>query len=166
LAKRELSKAFADNRGSGIPVSAEDERVLTLFKDVDPTEYLTRLQVFWCIGQVDRAAFESAGRALGWDKLQRALKQLRPTFTQIRLPTSSGYIRQNCLEVLDGLFDREPFYSNAWSDEERGMALRDEYMYKNRKESRWTRKARTALSYVDRFLSIMNCLPQITVTQG
>jgi|SRR5579884_499904 len=166
LAERELSRAFADNRSSGLPVSAEDERILTLFKDVDLTKHLTRLQVFWCIGQVDRAAFESAGRAIGWDKLQRTLKRHQPTFTQIRLPTSSGYIRHQCLEVLDGLFDREPFYSNAWSDEERGMALRDEYKYKNRKESCWTRKSRTALRYVERFLFIKGLQPEMTVGEG
>ncbi len=147
-------------------LSEEDQRILTWFQDVDLTEYLTPLQVFWCIGQADRAAIESEGRAIGYSKLERKLKQLQPTFTQVRLYISNGYIRDGCLGVVYALLDKEPFYSNAWADDERGMEFRVSYDYKRRGGGRWTRRARKAFHYVDRFLSIMKCLPQITVTQG
>ena len=147
-------------------LSEEDQRILTWFKDVDLTEYLTPLQLFWCIGQVDRAAIESEGRAIGYSKLQRTLQQLRPTYAEIRLPTSNGYIRQGCLEVVHVLLDKEPFFSNAWTDEERGLKFRATHMRGKRRESRWTRRARKAFHYVDRFLSIMKCLPKMTVTDG
>jgi len=144
----------------------EDERILAWFKDVHPKEYLEPLQLYWCIGQADRAAFESAGRALGYDRLQKRLKRLQPTFGKKRLNISNGYIRKSCLDLLDCLFDNEPFYSNAWSDEERELALRVEYYWGGRKESSWTHKARTALHYVDRYLSIKEWLPDMTVANS
>src|SRR5207249_3474216 len=48
--------------------SAEDQQILAWFANVDLAQYLTPLQLFWCIGQVDRAAFESGGQALGYGK--------------------------------------------------------------------------------------------------
>jgi hypothetical protein len=163
LAEQELTEVNSGVHATGVPVSAEDERILTWFKDVDLTQFLTPLQLFWCIGQVDRAAMESAGRALGYSRLHKRLKELQPTFTQKRLPKSIGYIRERCLEVVDGLFDKEPFYSNAWSDIERGLALRAEYLWGDRKESCWTQKSRKAWGYVDRFLSVNRLLPEMTV---
>jgi hypothetical protein len=147
-------------------LSEEDQRILTWFKDVDLTEYLEPLQVFWCIGQADRDAIASEGRAIGYSKLEKRLKQLRPTYAQIRLHISNSYIRYSCLDVVYALLDKEPFYSNAWTEDEHGMEFRVSYDYKRRSGGRWTRRARKALHYVDRFLSIMKCLPQITVTQG
>lgn len=47
-------------------LSAEDQRILSWFKDVDLTVYLTPLQLFWCIAQVDRDAIESEDRAIGY----------------------------------------------------------------------------------------------------
>jgi hypothetical protein len=163
-------ESLADDSSVGEPkrpvLSEEDKRILTWFKDVDLTEYLTPLQLFWCIGQVDRAALESEGRAVGYSKLVRKLKQVRPTYAEIRLPTSNGYIRQGCLDVVYALLDKEPFYSNAWTDDERAMEFRVQYMSGRREEGQWTRKARKAFHYVDRFLSIMKCLPKITITEG
>jgi hypothetical protein len=147
-------------------LSTEDQRILTWFKDVDLTVYLTPLQLFWCIVQVDRDAIESEDRAIGYSKLQATLEQLRPTYAAIRLPTSNGYIREGCLEVVHVLLDKEPFFSNAWSDEEREQTFRATHMRGKRRESRWTRRARKAFHYVDRFLSIMKCLPKMTVTDG
>ncbi len=147
-------------------LSEEDQRILMWFQDVDLTEYLTPLQVYWCIGQADRDAIESEGRAIGYGKLERRLKQLQPTFAQVRLFISNGYIRDSCLGVVYALLDKEPFYSNAWTDEERRMEFRAPYPSGGRGGGRWTRRARKAFHYVDRFLSIMKYLPQITVTQG
>ncbi len=147
-------------------LSEEDQRILNWFKDVDMTEYLPRLQLFWCIGQVDRAAVESEGRAMGYSRLQRELRRLRPTYAEMRLNTSNGYIRQGCLDVVYALLDKEPFYSNAWAEDERGLDFRVPCMRGGREEGQWTRRARKAFHYVGRFLSIMKCLPQISVPQG
>jgi len=160
-----VQEAIASTKQQPI-LSAEDQRILAWFKVVDLTDYLTPLQVFWCIGQVDRAAVESEGPAMGYSRLQRKLSQLRPTYAEIRLNTSNGYIRQGCLDVVYGLLDKEPFYSNAWAEDERGMEFRVPYMRGGREEGQWTGRARKAFHYVDRFLSIMKCLPKMTVTDG
>lgn len=143
-------------------VSDEDRRVLSWFAEVkDLGDYLTHLQVFWCIGQVDREAIQSANPAMGWRKLNARLGKFAPVFNFSSLPTGSDHLRNTCLPELDGLFDREPFYSKAWSDEERGLPLRMPWQRGKRPESRWTRKAWTAWRYVDRFLTLRDLLPQV-----
>ena len=144
-------------------LSVEDERILGWFNEVDMTQYLVSLQVFWCIGYVEREAIESAGPALGWHKLNARLVRLNPQFTFAPLPTGVTYLREECIPSVDGLFDREPFHSNAWSDEEQGLELRKESMLKNRPQGIWTPKAQTAWGYVDRFLTLRGWLPAITV---
>jgi hypothetical protein len=139
----------------------EDEHILAWFAAVDLAHYLKHLQVFWCIGIVEQAAFESAGQAVGYGKLTQQLRQLAPQFNLIRLPTSITYVSGTCLPNLDGLFDREPFYSASWSEQERGLPLRDEFWNGDRQESCWTPKARTAWGYVDRFLTLRALLPVI-----
>jgi HEAT repeat protein len=149
-------------------ITAEEKRVLGWFEsgDVDLQEYLQHLQVFWCIGVVERTAFESGGQALGYNKLTLKLRMLSPHFNLIPLPTGANHICGTCLPDLDGLFDREPFFSASWSDHERGLPLRDEFMRGERKESCWTPKARKAWSYVDCFLTIRGYLPQIMAPES
>jgi hypothetical protein len=66
--------------------------------------------------------------------------------------------------VVYALLDKEPFYSNAWTEDERGMEFRVPYMRGGREEGRWTRRARKAFHYVDRFLSLRKCLPKTTAS--
>jgi HEAT repeat protein len=143
----------------------DDDRILSLFKDLDANHYLTIFQVFWCIGCVDRNAIESAGVALAYDKLQRQLRALDPHFHHHRLPTSISYIRETCLIHLETLFVRPPFRLSTPSDPESGLRLRREFNRGKRVHGRWTPEARTAWSYIDRFLSLTECLPVIAVSE-
>ena len=120
--------------------------------------------VHWASGSCRHRVRRSGHR--GDSKLQATLEQLRPTYGEIRLPTSTAHIRDGCLEVVHVLFDKEPFFSNAWSDEECKLTFRATHMRGRRRESRWTRRARKAFHYVDRFLSITKCLPKMTATSA
>lgn len=163
LAKQELTEGNLGVHATALPVTVEDERILNWFQDVDLTKYLTPLQLFWCIGCLEREAIESAGLALGWHRLARHLRDLNPQFRFANLPTGVTYLLRDCLPSVDGLLDREPFHSNAWSDAERPLELREESMLGKRPQGRWTLKARTALRYVDRFLTLRGLRPTITL---
>jgi len=142
----------------------EDKRILSWFNDerVNMAEYLTPLQVFWCVGRIERKAMESAGPAIGWHKLSRRLLELKPLFKFVPLPTGVTYL-SNAIPNLDGLFDKEPFYSHAWSDEERQLELRPDFLHGKRVEARWTAKASKCWVYVDTFLTLEDLLPTITI---
>ena len=142
-------------------LSDEDKRILSWFEKVNLTEYRTPLQVFWCIGRVEKEAMASAGSALGWHSLAARLKTLKPKYKLATLPTGATSLCTTCIPNLDGLFDREPFHSHAWSEAERKLELRTERMHGQRHESRWTIKAWKAWGYVDRFLTIEGVLPTI-----
>jgi len=156
LDNRSTPKAPEDASHSG-----EDLRILAWFNQVDLAIYLTPLQVFWCIGYVEREAIRSAGLALGWHRLKNRIRGLHPRFHFASLPTGVTYLYDNCLPTVDGLFDREPFHSNAWSESERVMEIRTEFMLGKRRQGRWTPKARTAWRYVDRLLTLHGWLPTI-----
>ncbi len=142
-------------------LSKEDRRILDWFETVDLAEYLTSLQVFWCIGCVERNAIESAGLGLGVNRLPSRLRDLDPRFHRQPLPTGAKYLGRALADV-DGLFDRPPFHPHAWSDDERGLPLRDERG--KRRDPLWTPKAWKAWQIVDRFLTLSNRRPEITVT--
>ena len=145
---------------SDADITVTDETILSWFTEIDLEEYLKPLQVFWCIGCLERASVKSGGPALGVHKLARSLKTINPMFKFRALPIGATYLRRVFLDI-DSFFDREPFYSNAWSDEERGQELRPEFMKGERRQARWTTKAWTAWSYIDRFLRLRNLLPTL-----
>lgn len=143
------------------PPGEDDERLLRWFDEFNLKDYQTDLQVFWCVGYVDREALQSAGTALGLKRLSQRLSEIDPHFKRKRLPRSIGYLRETCFESIYGLFDKEPFRSEAWSPEERTLEIRPGVKYKERDESRWTPKAWKAWQYVDRFLRMRKLLPTI-----
>lgn len=143
------------------PAREDDERLLRWFDEFNLKDYQTDLQVFWCVGYVDREALQSAGTALGLKRLSQRLSEIDPHFKRKRLPRSIGYLRETCFESIYGLFDKEPFRSEAWSPEERTLEIRPGVKYKERDESRWTPKAWKAWQYVDRFLRMRKLLPTI-----
>ena len=147
------------------PTNTEDEQILGWFKDVTMNNYRDALQVFWCIGLIEGDAMKSAERALGWGSLSKRLRDdLDPRFKLVKLPTSIKFLSVTCVPDLDGLFDRDPFYSNAWTEEERPLPLRTVSTKKGeRPQSRWTHKTWKAWQYVDRFLTLRNLLPEIKV---
>ena len=165
LAAIPLETLLPPTAESPVALGPDDERILSWFDRVAMTDYLTRLQVFWCIGRVDRQAFESAGLAMGWKRLSKALADLRPAFAGIELPVGTTFLRGTCLPHLNTLFRGGLFAANAWTEAERDMPLRDESGYLNRDGGRWTAKAESAWRYVDRFLTIKEWLPEFTAGQ-
>jgi hypothetical protein len=148
-------------------LSAEDRQIVDWFSTIELGEYLNHLQLFWCIGLVDREALHSAKNALGYENLIMKLREQNPRFNEVELRFSNGYIRHGCLADLEGLFDREPFYSEAWDADEIEPELRLGFGGKKGQTSysRWTPKARKAWHYVDRFLTIRRLLPTIEKTE-
>jgi HEAT repeat protein len=145
------------------PHTPEDDRILSWFKQVRVEEYMQHLQVFWCIGYVDRDAMKSSGLAMGYKKLSELLNKREPHYKHILLHVSDGHIRSKCLPNLDGgLFDLDPFLTHAWTDEERRQAFREPDRSPGGKMfERWTPKAWKAWTYVDRFLSLNDLVPEM-----
>ncbi|AMV24080.1 Tetratricopeptide repeat protein [Gemmata sp. SH-PL17] len=142
-----------------------DEEIYSWFKNNinNPlSEWLVKLQVFWCIGMLDRDALESTDLALGYKQLASKLKNSNPQFAHIPLPRSIGYIRENCLADLESYFNCLPFSDSAWSGEEQQSALRIEGWVGSRAHGRWTPRARKAWIYVNRFLKLQGLRPTIT----
>jgi tetratricopeptide (TPR) repeat protein len=153
-----------DSRGGVSHIdSAKDNQILAWFEAVGFGPYLTQLQLFWCVGYVERKAIESAGPTLALARLNAELRRLKPHFYFNPLPINAHYLSE-CFDDVDGCFDKEPFHTQAWSDEERRLRLRVEL--NKRGDSRWTPKSRKALWYVHRFLTITEQLPDITVADN
>src|SRR6185437_13891520 len=85
---------------------------------------LNYLQVFWCIGCVERQAINTGASALSLARLSEQLQTLNPQFDSVPLPIGVKSLAK-ILGSVDGFFDKEPFYAQAWPDEERGW-LRDQ----------------------------------------
>jgi hypothetical protein len=149
-------------------LTAEEKQIVGWFEsvNVELKECLQPLQVFWCIGVVDREAFLSGTLASGINKLPERLSQLKPTFNCLPLPLSSGYIRNTCLEILSSLFNQNPFLGAAWSDDEQMSHLRIERGVGKKKWGIWSPRARKAWHYVDRFLTLRGLLPQIMALEN
>lgn len=148
------------------PLSEDDERLLRWFEQIDMTEYQTKVQVFWCVGYIDKEAIQSAGMALGLKRLSKRLREIDPIFKRDLLPVSIGYLRETCFQGINKLFNNEPFCSEAWAPEERTLGIRSEVKYKERREPCWTPKAWKAWQYVDRFLRLQKLLPTIINEDG
>lgn len=140
---------------------SDDARLLGWFGSVAPGDYLHRLQAFWCVGWLDRAAVEAAGPALGGGRLTKAFRRHRPHVKGVPLKAGPHYLLDS-VEAVDALFDRPPFYPDAWPDEERPLPLKAPGGAGKRPGQRWTRKAARAWAYADRYLALIDATPEWT----
>lgn len=143
--------------------SPEEKIILAWFSKVDLDTYRTALQVFWCIGKIEHHAFANHGAAMGWHKLHEQLRATHPQFKYVDLPIGVTFLHRDCIPSIDALFDREPFYSQAWLEQERGMELRPEVMRGRRREAVWTQKAFRAWHYTNVFLKLQDLLPTLGI---
>jgi tetratricopeptide (TPR) repeat protein len=168
LDQRVLAPVEPDRRGGrSHPDTLTDEQILARFEALDPKVYLRPLQVFWCIGHLERDAFQAAGRALGYGQLSEELRILNPLVNLIPLSKSVGYIVKTCLPKIVDLFKDTPFQSAACPEKKDMLVLRDEDWQGDRLHGRWTPYARTVWSYIDRLFAIREELrPKITSPRG
>ena len=140
-------------------LSDEDQAILDWFKQTKLGKQLTILQVYWCIGYVDRPALQSGAQAMGWHTVRKRLRALRPHFKGPRLPGSIDYLSRSCMKRIADEFIHGPFELDH-TVENRTEEFRAPLPIGRKQFSRWTPKALKAWQYVDRYLTILGAVPE------
>ncbi len=138
----------------------DDETILGWFGRVELTTWLTPLQVFWCIGKVDENSLMACGQAMSLRDLDAVFEKLKQAGKMGKLPVSITNIRDSMTDLENGLFDRTPFFDEAWNADEAEPTLRMP-LEKAWRGSKWTPRGKKAWQYADRFLEIRGLTPYL-----
>jgi internalin A len=159
----------------------DEEQVLEWLDELNPSDWLECLKVYWCIGQADKEALLRCGEAMGFGQLTRAIENVvAKQYAVGELSLRYSSLRKN-IQRMEDLFCHESCPA-VWTEDERrpvvevadeGAGVRKKKRAKGtplfrrvteeqgkKAWSEWTPRARKVWVFVCRYLERRGVMPR------